>query len=130
MKIVVGYKGTNIGKDLMELAVKHAKAFDARILVVTSMIGGNSNSGEEIARAESNLETAKAYFNDHQIETATHLLIRGMSSGEDLVQFARENHADEIIIGVKSRSKVGKLVFGSTAQYVILKSGCPVVTVR
>ena len=61
---------------------------------------------------------------------ATHLLIRGLSAGEDLVQFAEEEMVDEIIIGIRRRSKVEKLVFGSTAQFVILKAHCPVVTVK
>ncbi len=51
-------------------------------------------------------------------------------TGEDLVRFAKDNDIDEIIIGVKRRSKVGKLVFGSTAQYVILKAPCPVLAVK
>ena len=53
-----------------------------------------------------------------------------MEPGEDIVGFAKDNGADEIIIGVKSRSKVGKLLFGSTAQAVILQAHCPVVTVK
>jgi nucleotide-binding universal stress UspA family protein len=53
-----------------------------------------------------------------------------MTSGEDLVEFAEENKIDEIIVGVKRRSKVGKLLMGSTAQYVILNASCPVVTVK
>ena len=35
-------------------------------------------------------------------------------------KLATENGIDAIIIGVHRRSKVGKLVFGATAQYVIL----------
>ncbi len=31
--------------------------------------------------------------------------MRGLSPGEDLVQFAKENGIDEIIIGVRRRSK-------------------------
>jgi nucleotide-binding universal stress UspA family protein len=53
-----------------------------------------------------------------------------LEAGEDLVQLAKENNVDEIIIGVRRRSKVGKLFFGSTAQYVILNAPCPVVSVK
>ena len=44
--------------------------------------------------------------------------------------FLLENEIDEIVIGIKKRSKVGKLIFGSTAQYVILEAPCPVLTVK
>lgn len=40
MKILVGYRGTNVGQDLLELAHKHAVAFEGEVLVVTSLIGG------------------------------------------------------------------------------------------
>ena len=60
----------------------------------------------------------------------THLLIRGFEAGEDLVMFAEEQNAEEIIIGIKRRSKVGKFIFGSTAQIVILDAHCPVLSVK
>jgi len=53
-----------------------------------------------------------------------------MQAGEDLVKFANENDIDEILIGIQKTSKVGKLLFGSTAQFVILEASCPVVTVK
>jgi nucleotide-binding universal stress UspA family protein len=37
---------------------------------------------------------------------------------------------DLIFLGIVKKSKVGKLLFGSTAQYVILHAPCPVVTVQ
>ena len=114
----------------MDIAVKHAKAFDAQILVVTSLVGGDSTAEKEIAEAEKNLENAKAYFDEFGVQSKTHLLIRGFDAGEDLVLFAKENNVDEIIIGVRSRSQVGKLIFGSTAQVVILQAPCPVLTVK
>jgi nucleotide-binding universal stress UspA family protein len=58
------------------------------------------------------------------------LLIRGIAPGDDLVNFAKETQADEIIIGVKNRTKVGKLLLGSTAQAVVLNAPCPVVTMK
>ncbi len=128
MKILVGYKGDNIDKALMDIAIKHAKAFEGEILIVTSMIDGDKTSN--IAEAEKSLERTKNHFNDFGVKSETHLLIRGLAAGEDLVQFAKEKGVDEIIIGVRSRSNVGKLVFGSTAQFVILEAHCPVLTVK
>ena len=130
MKILVGYKGTNVGKDLLEIAVKHARAFDGEVLVMTSMPGGEQSTKKEIVQAEKNLEEAKTYFDGLGIKSTTHLLVRGFHPGEDIVHFARENSADEIIMGVRSRSKMGKLIFGSTAQVVILQAPCPVLTVK
>ena len=130
MKILVGYKGTNVGKDLMDIAVKHAKAFDGEILIVTSMIGGEKTERTDLIEAEKNLAQAKAYFDDFGVKNQTHLLVRGFEAGEDIVKFAKEKDIDEIIIGVRSRSKVGKLIFGSTAQVVILDAHCPVLTVK
>lgn len=130
MKILVGYKGTNVGQDLLRLAAQHAEAFKAQVLVVTSMKEGEEEDQVRITDAESNLDSAKAYFREKGIDCQTHLLIRGMEPGEDLVSFATEKGVDEIILGVKSRSKVGKLLFGSTAQSVILQAVCPVVSVK
>jgi nucleotide-binding universal stress UspA family protein len=76
------------------------------------------------------LEWAKSLFEENGITCNTHLLIRGLGPGEDLVEFAEENKVDEIVVGVKRSSKVGKLLMGSTAQYVILKAKCPVVSVK
>lgn len=130
MKILVGYDGTNSAKEALNLAKSQAKAFSASVEVVTSMQKGTESERKEIERAERGLEYAKSLFEDSGIECNTHLLIRGLSPGEDLVEFANENQIDQIVVGVKRRSKVGKLLLGSTAQYVILQAQCPVVTVK
>ncbi len=130
MKILIGYRGINIGKDLLDLGVEHAKAFDGTVLLVTSMFEGTEKEQKKILEAEQNLDMAETFFKDQGVPCEKHLLIRGMDAGEDLVAFAGEQEVDEIIIGVKSRSKVGKLLFGSTAQVVILEAGCPVVSLR
>lgn len=130
MKILVGYDGTNSAKEALNLAKSHAKAFGATVEVVTSMQTGTESERKVIEQAERGLAYAKSLFEDGGIECNTHLLIRGLSPGEDLVGFANENQIDQIIVGVKRRSKVGKLLMGSTAQYVILQAQCPVITVK
>jgi nucleotide-binding universal stress UspA family protein len=129
-KIVVGYDGSNSSKEALKLAKTHARAFGAEVHVVSSLTGGPEVELQEIQNVEHDLEYTKSLFDEDKIPCETHLLIRGLTPGEDLVQFAHENSASEIIIGIKRRSKVGKLLFGSNAQYVILKASCPVVTVK
>jgi len=130
MKILVGYDDSNVAKAALALAKKHAKTFTASVDIVTSMIKGTESEREDIEKAERGLEYAKGLFIEENISCNTHLLIRGLSPGEDIVEFAQENNIDEIIVGVKRRSKVGKILMGSTAQFVILKAHCPVVSVK
>ena len=130
MKIMVCYDGSRSSREALRLARDHAKTYNGSIVIVTSMTKGTESEKEDIDRAELDLEFEKKACQDEGIECATHLLIRGLSAGEDLVQFAEEEMVDEVIIGIKRRSKVEKLVFGSTAQFVILKAHCPVVTVK
>lgn len=130
MKILVGYDGTSAAKEALNLAKLHAETFGATVDVVTSMEKGTEDQRDDIEQAERGLEWAKSLFDENSIDCKVHLLIRGMAPGEDLVEFAKENETDEIIVGVKRRSKVGKLLMGSTAQYVILNAECPVVSVK
>ena len=130
MKILVGYDGSNSAKEALNLAKEHAKAFGASVDVVTSMHSGTENQRKEIEEAERGLEWAQSLFEENKISCNTHLLLRGLAAGEDLVNFASESNVNEIIVGVKRRSKVGKLLMGSTAQYVILNAPCPVVSVK
>jgi nucleotide-binding universal stress UspA family protein len=130
MKLLVAYKGSNVGRDMLKLAVQRIKAYSGEVFIVTSLLGGEHTDNEQAFEAEQALAGAKKYFEEHGISCQVHMLVRGNTPGEDIVQFVGENEIDEIIIGVKSRSKVGKLLFGSTAQYVILKADCPVTSVR
>ena len=130
MNILVGYDGSNSAKDALKLAKDHSMALDYKVDAVTSMFGAKNNQYDDVRQAELGLEYAKALLEEDNIHCETHLLIRGLSPGEDLVQFAEDNQINEVIVGVRRRSKVGKLLMGSTAQHVILKAPCPVVTIK
>jgi nucleotide-binding universal stress UspA family protein len=130
MKIVVGYDGSGAAKNALDLAKKHAKAFGAKVYILTSMVKGTERQLEDIGKAERDLDGIKTFFGNEKVPCEVHLMIRGLSPGEDLVQFAKEHKIDEIIVGIEKKSKVGKFVFGSNAQYVILEAPCPVVTVK
>lgn len=130
MKIMVGYDQSNVTKEAIELAKKHAKAFHAKVYLVRSLAQSHSMQREDIQSVEQSLIKIRRSFRDQGIECRTEVIVSSMTPGEDLVEFGKEKGIDEIIIGVKKRSKVGKLVFGSNAQYIILKAECPVVSVK
>ena len=130
MKILVGYDGSNVSKEAVSLAERHAVQFEAEVIIAHSMVGGPEIPRKDFEIAENNLEYEKNRLLDKNLTCQSVLSVRGLEAGEDLVQLAEENKVEEIIIGVRRRSKVGKLLFGSTAQYVILKAPCPVVSVK
>ena len=128
MKFLVAYAGgTKMDKAILALAKKNAKLFNATLYIANSMEGAKEVTDLNM---ESNLETLKASIIKEGILCETHLLIRGLSPGEDIVEFAKDNNVDQIFIGIEKKSKVGKLVFGSNAQHIILEAPCPVVSVN
>lgn len=130
MKIMVCYDTLVGDRKVLDLAKKHAKAFDAKVFVATVLIGSDVDQLDNIEEAKRQLQFAETFFQEDGISVETKLMFGGQSAGESLVDYATENKIDEIIIGSRKKSKLGKLIFGSTAQYVILEANCPVITAR
>ena len=130
MKILVGYDGSKVAEEVLKVAHKHALAFKADVYIMTSLEQSPTLKKEDIDKAEGKLENLRKPFKTDGIACEIQTSVSYESPGEDIVRFAKNNAIEEIIMGVKRRSKVGKLVFGSTAQYVILNAPCPVLTVR
>jgi len=130
MKILVAYDGSDAARDALSLAKTHARAFNGKLYVVMSLEGGDENTLEEIEEARTDLAWVEGRLREEGIPAETHLLIRGRTAGEDIVEFAEEQGADEIVTGLTRKSLVGKFLFGSTTQHIIMKARCPVVVVK
>jgi nucleotide-binding universal stress UspA family protein len=130
MKIMVCYDTANSDSKVLSLAKKHAKAFEAKVYIATVLIGSDVDQLDNIEEAKKKLASAEILFQNEGLPVETKLMFGGQSAGESLVDYAKENRIDEIIIGTRKKSKLGKLIFGSTAQYVILEANCPVITAR
>jgi nucleotide-binding universal stress UspA family protein len=131
MRLLVGYDGTHAAREALALAKKRAMLLGATVDVVNCMVQNPKLKYEDIRKAEEKLEDeARSVLNSEKIPYDTHLVVSGPDIGEGLVQYAEQHNADEIFIGIRKRSKVGKLVFGSTAQFVILNAPCPVVVAK
>ena len=131
MNILVCFDGSNVAKDAARLARHHAEVYGAILLLVKALPQSPELKFENIQREETSLEgESKEILGDSVISYETHALVTSMSPGEEIVDFAKRNEVDEVVISIRKRSKVGKLVFGSTAQFVILNAHCPVVSIR
>lgn len=131
MKILVAYVGgLDVDNAVLDVAKKHAKAFNASLYIASSMERVSEKEQMNLAKVEKQLAYVKETLTAEGITCETHILVRGLTPGEDIVEFAVDRKIDEIIIGIEKKSKVGKLLFGSNAQYIILESPCPVVSVK
>jgi len=129
MKILVGYDGSDAAKRALKLAQEHAEAFGAEVIhVLRSKVTDLPTKQHELDEKE--MEEVRIAVEKGGCLCETHLVIRSIEPGPHLVEFAKNQAIDEIFIGVRLRSKVGKLIMGSTAQHVILEAPCPVVSVK
>ncbi len=130
MKILVGYDYSTVTQDVLALAKQQAQAFKAEVHLLRSLAQDQKLQRDTVQKAEQNLDQVKREFATLGLDCNSHVVISALSAGEDIVQFAEQNSIDLIVIGVRRRSKVGKLLFGSNAQLIILTAPCPVLTVK
>ena len=81
-------------------------------------------------RQEEQLGAVKKELEGQGVRFEAVQLVRGLSPGEDIVQYAKDNAIDHIFIGIEKKSRTRKLLLGSTAQFIILKGPCPVTTIK
>jgi nucleotide-binding universal stress UspA family protein len=130
MKILVGYDYSTVTQEVLALAKQHAQVFKAEVHLVRCLKQDPKLQRETVQHAEQNLDHIRREFASLGLACDTHVVVSDLSAGEDIVQFAEKNSIDLIVIGVRRRSKVGKLLFGSNAQLIILTAPCPVLTVK
>ena len=86
---------------------------------------------DEIAERNASAREARTVLEDAGLDVSTYGRVSETGSkGRRLVAMADEFDADMLIIGGRDRTPVGKAVFGSTAQKVMLEAPCPVLFVR
>ncbi len=133
MKIMICLDPTeDIHDEILQVAAAHVAAYKCEALLVVSHVADDKDYPKRIEPTTQMLARANASFQDQGLCCTPMITFRGFEEdrGEHLLAVAQEHGVDEIIVGVKNRSRLGKVLLGSVAQFLILNAGCPVVTVR
>lgn len=124
MKIVVGYLRSREGRAALDVAVTAARGLAAELVVVHSYEeDGDSGYEEDLEEVSDRLEA-------DGLEHTVRALARGLSPADDIIRVATEIEAGLIVVGLRSRSPVGKALLGSVTQTILFDAPCPVLTVK
>ena len=131
MKFIVCYDDTELSKDVVREAQKHADRWEATLEIAKVVRRETPIKRTRLLEMETELESeVKGLFKSMNVPYNVQLDVDDIHVGEKIVELAGVMEAELIFLGIKKHSKVGKLLFGSTAQYIILNAACPVVTVN
>jgi nucleotide-binding universal stress UspA family protein len=134
--IVLGYDDTLASQRALERAADLAKAFGSK-LIVTSVAplmlgaprsGGPTDPVDSPEKQRENLARARRHLEGLGIRVR---LQRAVGDPADaIVEIARENGADLIVVGTREPSMMMRLLGQSTSEGVVHKAGCDVMVVQ
>jgi len=122
-RILVGYDGSNHSRGALHEAIKLAKVFSGFIKVITVYKQGFEKEAEKLLReAEQYLESEKV---DHEL-----LSILGSNPSRALVNTAKHEEFDLIVIGSRGLGSAASILLGSVSRQVVTKAECDVLVVK
>jgi nucleotide-binding universal stress UspA family protein len=127
MTIVVGYVPTDVGQAALTAAIGEAQRRRTDLLVVNTAV--HDDYAAETFAEDKQLDAVRALLAQEQV-TGTFRQPDGVDPADALLQAVRDVGAELVVVGLHRRSRVAKLILGSTAQRVLLESPCPVLAVR
>lgn len=140
MTIVAAVDRSSHARRVVEEAVTLANAFDDSIHVVHVL-----SRSKFVEMEETNVsKTGDAIDLDRVREIAASVAEEAIEdanasadavglvgdASDEIVRYADENDAKYIVVGGRKRSPVGKAIFGSVTQSILLDSRQPVVAIR
>lgn len=130
MRLLVGYDGSEGGRDALELARVLGEASGASVLVVTVLPYGplpipyEILDEEEAERAGPLFEEARRRLTGLEVETRA---FGGGSAAGVINDLAEKERVDTIVVGSPHRGPVGRTVIGSVADGLLHGAPCEVI---
>lgn len=132
MKILVGHNGAEkpASYERLATAYQQAIALNGEVHVLTTTPHSPDVTPDKTKLLETELENIRQKFENKKIRCCIKLLTTSLNPAEEIIRYANDHDIDEIIISATKRSRLGKLLMGSTAQFVILEAKCNVMVVK
>jgi nucleotide-binding universal stress UspA family protein len=84
----------------------------------------------EVKATELAMNQLRAFLSSHDGPAATPAVRLSRSPADEIVKYAKEVHADIVVVGTHGRGGVSRLLMGSVAEHVVRNAPCPVLVVR
>lgn len=128
MTVVVAYRPDRDSDDLLHRGEAEAQARGSSLTIVNIARSDAVMGSGQLTPSEERdlLERLHSQGVDASVESVP----ESADVGSDIVRVADSLGAELIVIGLRHRSRVGKLLLGSTAQTVLLHANCDVLSVR
>jgi nucleotide-binding universal stress UspA family protein len=127
MTVVVGYTPDDVGGAAVAAAVLEAQRRSTDLVVVNTTVG-NDYAAPAWAD-EKQLDAVRAGAAEEGVQVSVE-----QSGNEEpadaLLRVSAATGAELVVLGLRRRSRVAKLLLGSTAQRVLLEADCAVLVVR
>lgn len=142
MLLTVGPNDKNRLDELSETVIQVAKPADATVVIthvftpaqfqeIAEDLGMADLAETEVDRVLERHESVRHFeevFDEHGVDYEVKGVVGDISDG--IIDIAERTESDRVIVSGRTRSAVGKAVFGSTAQDVLLNAPCPVTYVK
>ncbi len=138
-KVLVPIDFSDYSKSALKYAVNFSKLFNAEIILIyvvepviypldfsMGQIAMPSFSTEWDARAKEELDKLAK----KEINSSVKTIIKTGKPFLEIIETAKEEDIDLIIIATHGHTGVEHIIFGSTAEKVVRKAPCPVLTLR
>ena len=128
MTILVAYVPRPEGEAAFAKGLEIAQQTKEQLVVVNAGPGGPKE--DPSLANEWDIERLEKRAAESGVKLEVKQFVRGSSAVTEVKMLVSERQVSLVVIGLRVRSRVGKLLMGSVAQDILLSVPCPVLAVK